>query len=253
MVCFHHILPPRYCSGHHHLATAVSFLRAPLTLVRSQMGARWPPLALRPNLVLPQTKSLEFLLFPIFGVQHPPEKIHQIDDVQRHSGWADARGRVWVGARGRAQTDARAECGPVHGRASGPSSSSMTTEAALASELWDRCHDGHGGRGEILWLVASFFGPTGGGRWLWCGEDEGSGLVWLGVEETEETEKTRAGRFGSFSVAKRFSILEEYSLLWNLSAPYCFNQTQRKVERSHSVPLNSWTKLENWMRNLGIG
>jgi hypothetical protein len=49
--------------------------------------------------------------------------------------------------------------------------------------------------------VASFFGPTGGGRWLWCGE------------EAEETEKTRAGRFGSFSVAKRFSILGEYSLL----------------------------------------
>jgi hypothetical protein len=63
--------------------------------------------------------------------------------------------------------------------------------------------------------------------------------VRLGVEEMEDTEKTRADGFGSFSVAERFSTLEEYFLFWNLSAPYYFNQMREKVERRHSVPLNS--------------
>jgi hypothetical protein len=57
-----------------------------------------------------------------------------------------------------------------------------------------RCGGGHGGSGEIRRcvsgggrrVVASFCGPTGGRQWLWCSEGEGSGLVRLGVEETEK-------------------------------------------------------------------
>jgi hypothetical protein len=95
----------------------------------------------------------------------------------------------------------------------------MDAEAALVGELRGQRVGGHGGNSEIWRVVASFFGPTDGGRWLWCSEDGGSGLAWLSVEETKETEKTRADGFGSFSGAEHFIIFEEYSLFQNLSAP----------------------------------